>query len=346
VHKTGDSTGDHPAVTSPSLDVLAIGNAIVDVLARAEEDFLASHGMAKGAMTLIDEARAEAVYGAMGPGTEASGGSAANTAAGIASLGGKAGFIGKVRDDLLGSVFGHDIRAAGVAYATPAATDGPATARCLILVTADGERTMNTYLGAAQNLTTAEIDAAMVQSAKVTYLEGYLWDPPAAKAAFLEAARIAHGAGREVALTLSDAFCVDRYRAEFLDLIRSGTVDLVFCNEAELKSLYETADFDAALVALRKDAKQAVVTRSEKGASFVTPGAVVSVPARPVVRVVDTTGAGDLFAAGFLVGHARGLDPATSLRLGALAAGEIISQMGARPQRSLLDLAREAGLIA
>lgn len=332
-------------MTSSALDVLAIGNAIVDVLARAEEDFLATHGMAKGGMTLIDEAQAEKVYGAMGSGTEASGGSAANTAAGIASLGGRAGFIGKVRDDLLGTVFGHDIRAAGVAYDTAAATEGPATARCLILVTADGERTMNTYLGAAQNLTAAEIDKDMVESAAVTYLEGYLWDPPPAKEAFLAAARIAHGAGRQVALTLSDAFCVDRYRAEFLDLIRSGTVDLVFCNEAELKSLYETADFDDGLVQLRRDAKTAVVTRSEKGASFVTPDAVVSVPAHPVERVVDTTGAGDLFAAGFLAGHAKGLDPATSLRLGALAAAQIISQMGARSQRRLIDLAQEAGLL-
>ncbi len=329
-----------------ALDVLAIGNAIVDVLSRAEEDFLAQNGMAKGGMALIDEARAEAVYAAMGPGTEASGGSAANTAAGVASLGGKAGFIGKVKDDVLGTVFGHDIRAAGVAYGTPAADDGPATARCLILVTPDGERTMNTFLGAAQHLTSTDIDPALVESAAVTYLEGYLWDPPEAKGAFLHAARIAHDAGRKVALSLSDTFCVDRYRAEFRNLIISGTVDLVFCNEGELKSLYETADFDAALVALRKDAKEAVVTRSEKGASFVTREAVVSVPAHPVERVLDTTGAGDLVAAGFLTGYTRGLDPATALRLGALAAGEIIGQMGARPQRPLIDLAREAGLIS
>lgn len=333
-------------MTTSALDVLAIGNAIVDVLSRAEEDFLSANGMAKGGMALIDETRAEDVYAAMGPGTEASGGSAANTAAGVASLGGRAGFIGKVRDDVLGTVFGHDIRAAGVAYGTPAAADGPATARCLILVTPDGERTMNTYLGAAQNLVAADIDAAMVESASVTYLEGYLWDPPAAKEAFLAAAKIAHGAGRKVALSLSDTFCVDRYRAEFRNLIVSGTVGLVFCNEGELKSLYETSDFDAALVALRKDAKEAVVTRSEKGASFVTREAVVSVPAHPVERVVDTTGAGDLFAAGFLTGTTRGLDPATSLRLGALAAGEIIGQMGARPQRPLIDLAREAGLLS
>lgn len=334
-----------PAVSSHTLDVLAIGNAIVDVIARADEAFLADHGMPKGSMSLIDEARAEQLYGAMGPGIEISGGSAANTAAGAASLGARAGFIGKVREDGLGKTFAHDIRAAGVAYGTPAANEGPATARCLILVTPDGERTMNTYLGAAQNLTTADIDAASVESAAVTYLEGYLWDPPAAKEAFLAAAKIAHTAGRQVALTLSDAFCVDRYRAEFLDLMRNGTVDLVFCNEGELKSLYETADVDSALVQLRRDVASAVVTRSERGALFVAKDAVVSAPAHAVAQVVDTTGAGDLFAAGFLTGYTRGLDPATSLRIGALAASEIISHMGARPERNLLDYARETGLL-
>ncbi|MFG1480749.1 adenosine kinase [Xanthobacter sp. V4C-4] len=333
-------------MSASQIDVLTIGNAIVDVIARAEDDFLATHAMSKGGMALIDEPRAEAIYGAMGPGTEISGGSAANTAVGVAALGGRAGFIGKVKADGLGTVFGHDIRAAGVAYATPAAQQGPATARCLILVTPDGERTMNTFLGAAQDLTAADIDADLVAGAAVTYLEGYLWDPPAAKDAFLAAAKIAHGAGRKVALTLSDSFCVDRYRAEFLELIRARTVDLVFCNEAELKALYQTADFDTALTALRQEANEAVVTRSEKGASFVTAGAVVSVPAAPVDRVVDTTGAGDLFAAGFLSAYTRGVDPATSLRIGALAAGEIITQLGARPQRNLLDLAREAGLVS
>ncbi|WP_029005684.1 adenosine kinase [Azorhizobium doebereinerae] len=331
---------------SPTLDVLTIGNAIVDVIARADEDFLSAQGMPKGSMTLIDENRAETLYGAMGPGTEISGGSAANTAAGAAALGARAGFIGKVREDGLGKAFAHDIRAAGVAYGTPAAADGPTTARCLILVTPDGERTMNTYLGAAQNLTVADIDAAQVKSAAVTYLEGYLWDPLAAKEAFLAAARIAHEAGREVALTLSDAFCVDRYRSEFLDLMRTGVVDLVFCNEGELKSLYETADVDSGLIQLRRDVGSAVVTRSERGALFVTKDAVVTAPAHPVERVVDTTGAGDLFAAGFLAGRTRGLDPATSLRLGALAASEVISHMGARPERNLLDLARESGLLA
>ncbi|MEP9367976.1 adenosine kinase [Xanthobacter sp. VNH20] len=330
---------------SIDLDVLTIGNAIVDVIARAEEDFLLAQAMPKGSMTLIDEARAESLYGAMGPGVEVSGGSAANTAAGVASFGARAGFVGLVRQDGLGTVFAHDIRAAGVAYATPAAGEGPATARCLILVTPDGERTMNTYLGAAQNLTPAQIDAAVVASAGITYLEGYLWDPPPAKQAFLKAAEIAHGAGRQVALSLSDAFCVDRYRAEFLDLLRTGVVDLVFCNEAEVKSLYETAEVDAALVQLRRDARQAVVTRSEKGAVFLTAEATVTVPAHPVAEVVDTTGAGDLFAAGFLFGHATGRDPATALRLGALAASEVISHLGARPQKDLVVLAQEGGLL-
>ncbi len=333
-------------MSAPKLDVLAIGNAIVDVLARAEDDFLATHGMNKGGMALIDEVRAEEVYGAMGAGTEVSGGSAANTAVGVAALGARAGFIGKVKDDGLGKVFGHDIRAAGVAFSTPAAASGAATARCLILVTPDGERTMNTFLGAAQDLTVADIDATIVESAAVTYLEGYLWDPPAAKEAFLAAAKIAHKAHRKVALTLSDSFCVDRYRAEFHDLIRSGTVDLVFCNEAELKSLYETSDYDTALAQLKQDAREAVVTRSEQGASFLSNEGIVRVPAYPVERVVDTTGAGDLFAAGFLAGYTTGLERAESLRLGALAAGEIISQLGARPQRNLLDLAREGGLLS
>ena len=246
-------------------DVLGIGNAIVDVIARTEDDFLVKHGMSKGAMTLIDEPRAEAIYAAMGPATEISGGSAANTIAGVASFGARAAFVGKVKDDTLGKVFGHDIRAAGVAFATPIAADGPSTARSYILVTPDGERTMNTYLGAAQNLSPADIDTKQVASARWVYLEGYLWDPPPAKEAFRKAAEIAHGAQRKVALTLSDAFCVDRYRDEFLQLMRSGAVDLVFANEAELKSLYQTADFDTAVAALRNDVKLAAVTRSEKG---------------------------------------------------------------------------------
>jgi sugar/nucleoside kinase (ribokinase family) len=325
-------------------DVLGLGNAIVDVLSRCEEDFLTQHAMTKGAMTLIDEARAEAIYAAMGPAIEVSGGSAANTIAGIAALGGRAAFIGKVKDDALGSSFRHDIRSLGVAFETKAADAGPATARCFILVTPDGQRTMNTYLGAAQDLAPRDIDPNMVGAAAVTYLEGYLWDPSNAKDAFRAAAAHAHAAGRQVALTLSDAFCVDRWREEFIHLMRSGTVDLVFANEAELHSLYQTSDFATALRAIRRDAKLAVVTRSEKGAVVVTAQGPVEVPAVPVDRVVDTTGAGDLFAAGFLYGFARGFDHATSARLGAVAAAEVISHMGARPEANLKALAEENGL--
>ena len=326
-------------------DVIGIGNAIVDVLARAEDDFLVRHGMAKGAMALIDEARAEAIYAAMGPAIEISGGSAANTIVGVAAFGGKAAFIGTVKDDTLGRVFAHDIRAAGVGYSTAPFQSGPSTARSYILVTPDGERTMNTYLGAAQLLSAADVPEAEIADAKVTYLEGYLWDPQNAKDAFVKAAAIAHGAQRTVALTLSDSFCVDRYRNEFRALVVNGTVDLLFANESELKSLYQTADFDTAVAALRENAKLAVVTRSEKGALVVTRKKIEAVEAFPVEAVVDTTGAGDLFAAGFLYGYARGLPHATSARLGALAAAEVISHLGARPERNLAELARENKLL-
>jgi sugar/nucleoside kinase (ribokinase family) len=325
-------------------DVLGLGNAIVDVIARAEDDFLARQKMQKGGMSLIDEARAEAIYAAMGPGMEISGGSAANTIAGVASFGGKAAFIGKVKNDPLGQSFSHDIRAAGVNFQTPAAEDGPATARCLILVTPDGERTMNTFLGAAQNLRPSDVDDELVGAAAITYLEGYLWDPADAKEAFRKAARTAHEAGGQVALTLSDSFCVDRYRNEFHDLIRSGTVDLLFANESELKSLYQTADFDTALVTLRNDTSLAFVTRSEKGCVVVTREETHAVPAQPVDRVIDTTGAGDLFAAGVLYGLARGASNVDAARLGAVAAAEVITHFGARPERSLKDLAAESGL--
>ena len=324
-------------------DVLGIGNAIVDVIARTEDDFLIGHNMRKGSMQLIDEAQAARIYDAMGPAVEVSGGSAANTIVGAAGLGVRAAFIGKVKDDELGRVFAHDIRAAGVSFATPPASAGPSTARCYVLVTPDGERTMNTYLGAAQDLHPNDIDADTVAVAQIVYLEGYLWDPPHAKEAFLKAAKIAHDAERDVALTLSDAFCVDRYRAEFLDLIRTGTVDLVFANERELHSLYLTADFDAAVSTLRNDARAAVVTRSGRGCVVITREETDAVPAYPVERVVDATGAGDLFAAGFLVGVARGADYRTAARLGALAAAEVIQHLGARPEASLKDLARENG---
>jgi adenosine kinase len=328
-----------------SLDVVGLGNAIVDIIARTDDAFLVKHGMAKGGMALIDEQRAEAIYDAMGPAIEASGGSAANTIVGLSSFGAKAAFIGRVKADSLGRAFAHDIRASGVAFTTPAASDGPSTARCYVLVSPDGERTMNTYLGAAQNLSPDDVPAETIASARITYLEGYLWDPKDAKDAFLKAAAIAHDAKREVALTLSDAFCVDRYRAEFLDLMKSGTVDLIFANESELHALYQTADFDTALAAVRADVRQAVVTRSEKGAVVVRGAETASVSAFPVDMLVDTTGAGDLFAAGYLFGHANDRDPATCARLGALAAAHIIQQIGARPQASLKALAQENGLL-
>jgi sugar/nucleoside kinase (ribokinase family) len=331
-------------MTNTRFDVLGIGNAIVDVIARAEEDFLLQHGMTKGAMTLIDEERAERIYQAMGPAVEVSGGSAANTIVGIASLGARTAFVGKIRDDALGGVFAHDIRAVGVAFDTPPAFEGPSTARCYVLVTPDGERTLNTYLGAAQDLHPKDIDKDAVAGAAITYLEGYLWDPKNAKDAFVKAATIAHDSRRRVALSLSDAFCVNRWRGEFLQLIRSGTVDIVFANESELHSLYETSDFDTAVAALRGEARLAVVTRSEKGCVVITRDKTTAVAACPVERVVDTTGAGDLFAAGFLFGLARGQDHATCGRLGALAAAEVIQHLGARPESKLRALAQERGL--
>ena len=330
---------------SARYDVLGIGNAIVDVIARAEEDFLLKQGMRKGTMALIDEQRAQAIYDAMGPAVETSGGSAANTIVGIASLGARAAFVGKVKDDGLGRAFAHDIRAAGVAFETAPAAAGPSTARCYVLVTPDGERTMNTYLGAAQDLHPNDIDEAAIVASAVIYLEGYLWDPKHAKDAFLKAAKIAHDADRKVALTLSDAFCVDRWRDEFLQLMRSRTVDLIFANEAELHSLYQTSDFDAAVKALRADIDVAVVTRSEKGCIVINPEDIEAVPAFRVERVVDTTGAGDLFAAGFLSGLARGADDRTCGRLGAMAAAEVIQHLGARPETSLKDLAAQNGLL-
>src|SRR5438876_8451556 len=326
-------------MTDAKYDVLGIGNAIFDVLVQTDEGFLARHGMTKGGMALIDEARATAIYSNMGPATEMSGGSAANTIVGIANLGARAAYVGKVRDDQIGKLYSHDIRAAGVAFETAAASDGPATGCSYILVTPDGERTMNTYLGAAQELMPSDIDAAQIAASRIVYLEGYLWDPKNAKEAFVRAATIAHGANRQVALTLSDSFCVDRYRDEFLDLMRKGTVDLIFANEAELHSLYQTSDFDTALKQLSKDTKLGVVTRSEKGCVVVSKDGVVSAPAFPIDRLVDTTGAGDLFAAGFLFGLVRNAGYENAGRLGALAAAEVIQHIGARPQVSLKELA-------
>src|SRR6202165_3250186 len=331
-------------MTTAKYDVLGIGNAIFDVLVQTDEKFLADHGMTKGGMSLIDEARATSIYRDMGPATEMSGGSAGHTIVGAANLGARAAYVGKVKDDQIGRLYTHDIRAANVAFETRPAADGPATGCSYILVTPDGERTMNTYLGAARELTPDDIDAAQIAASQIVYLEGYLWDPKSAKEAFVKAASIAHGAGRQVALTLSDSFCVDRYREEFLDLMRGGTVDLVFANEAELHSLYQTSDFDTALKQLRADAKLGVVTRSEKGCVVAATDGVIAVPAFPIDKMVDTTGAGDLFAAGFLFGLVRGAGHEKAGRLGALAAAEIIQHIGARPQTSLKELAQQSGL--
>ena len=331
-------------MTSAKYDVLAIGNAIFDVLVQTDDAFLAAHQMNKGGMALIDEARAKAIYDAMGKATEMSGGSAANTIVGLASLGASVAYVGKVKDDQIGALYTHDIRSAGVSYLTKPAAAGPATGCSYILVTPDGERTMNTYLGAAQDLTPEDIDPAAIAASQYVYLEGYLWDPASAKEAFIKASKIAHDAGRKVALTLSDSFCVGRYRSEFLDLMRNGTVDIIFANESELSSLYETEDFDAALGQLRNDTRLGVVTRSEKGCVVASSDGVVAVPAHKIEKLVDTTGAGDLFAAGFLFGLVRNAGYENAGKLGALAAAEVIQHIGARPQVSLKDLAQKQGL--
>jgi sugar/nucleoside kinase (ribokinase family) len=331
-------------MTSAKYDVLGIGNAIFDVLVQTDDGFLSSHGMTKGGMALIDEARAASIYRDMGPATEMSGGSAANTIVGIANLGARAAYVGKVKDDQIGRLYAHDIRAAGVAFETAPAPGGPATGCSYILVTPDGERTMNTYLGAAQDLTPDDIDEAQIAASAILYLEGYLWDPKSAKEALVKASTIAHGAGRQVALTMSDSFCVDRYRDEFLGLMRNGTADLIFANEAELRSLYQTQDFDAALTQLRNDVKLGIVTRSEKGCVVASREGVISVPAFPIQKLVDTTGAGDLFAAGFLFGLVRGAGYEKAGMLGGLAAAEVIQHIGARPQTSLKELAQKHGL--
>jgi sugar/nucleoside kinase (ribokinase family) len=324
-----------------SLDVLGIGNAIVDVLAHADEAFLVRHGLPKGAMTLIDAERAERLYADMGPGIEVSGGSCANTIAGAAALGSRVGYVGKLRDDELGRIFAHDIRATGVRFATEPADDGPGTARCLILVTPDAQRTMCTYLGACVELGPEDVDLALVASAAVTYLEGYLWDPPRAKEAFRVAMAAARGAGRRVALTLSDPFCVERHREEFLALV-DHDVDVLFANEHEIMALYRSSGVEEAVAAVRGRCEIAVVTRSERGCLVVTREEVHEVPAEPVERVVDTTGAGDLFAAGFLHGLTRGRALPECARVGAVAAAEVISHFGARPEVDLPELVRRA----
>jgi sugar/nucleoside kinase (ribokinase family) len=330
-------------MTDASYDVAGIGNAIVDVFSRADDAFLAANGLVKGSMMLIDEGRADELYGRMGPGTEMSGGSAGNTMAGIASLGGRGAYVGKVADDQLGAVFRHDARAIGLAFDTPPLVGGPSTARCLVVVTPDAQRTMSTYLGACVELGPEDIDPAVIAASKVTYMEGYLFDRPKAKEAFRKAAAIAKQAGREVALTLSDSFCVERHRADFLDLIETG-VDVVFANRDEALSMFETDDLSVALAGFRSRCRVAAVTLSEKGSVVATADGAVEVPAEPLERLVDTTGAGDLYASGFLHAYTRGRPMAECARLGAVCAAEIISHIGARPEVSLKALAASKGL--
>lgn len=325
-------------------DVVGIGNAIVDIIGHCDETFLASQGTQKGHMRLVDAGTISSIYGAMGPAIEISGGSCANTMVGIASLGGQAAFVGKVADDEFGRIFSHDIRASGVAFNSKAVNGGAPTSRCLILVTPDGERTMSTYLGISTDLDHGEVDPGIIEAAGILYLEGYLFDRPDAKSAFRQAVTVAANAGRQVALSLSDSFCVDRHRAEFLDLIRSG-VDILFANESEITALYETSSFDEAATQAASDTRLAALTRSAKGSLIMAEGQVVSVPAQPVPRVVDTTGAGDLYAAGFLYGLSQGHSLETAGLLGSLAASEIIGHIGARPAVPLDALARRNGLI-
>ena len=322
----------------PTLDIIAIGNAIVDVIARADDAFIARERIDKGSMRLVDTATAQGLYGRMAAGIEASGGSAANTVAGIAALGGACGFIGQVAQDQLGDVFTHDIRSLGVKFDTPARAGDPPTARCLILVTPDAQRTMNTFLGASQFLPPAALDRDLIASAAILYLEGYLWDPEEPRAAMRAAIGYARDAGRKVAFTLSDAFCISRHRADFRALIDDGLLDILFANEGEILSLNETDDFDAAVAATAAKVPLLVVTRSEHGAIAIQGGERLAVPAEPIAKIVDTTGAGDLFAAGFLAGQAQRRSVADSLTMGAVAAAEVIQHYGARPEADLKAL--------
>ncbi|WP_448502444.1 adenosine kinase [Sphingomonas sp.] len=329
-------------MTEATFDVVAIGNAIVDILAQADDAFIQEQGMTKGSMQLMfSPADADALYAKMGPGREVSGGSAANTVAGIAALGGRCGFIGQVADDQLGQVFAHDIRAAGIRYNTAVRAGEPTTARCLIFVTPDGQRTMNTFLGASQFLPEAALDRELIASGAILYLEGYLWDPEEPRRAMRAAIDIARGAGRRVAFTLSDVFCINRHGDDFRKLMADGLIDILFANENELLALCQTEDFEAAVERAAGQVPLVVVTRSEKGAIAVKGGQRFAVAAEPIERVVDTTGAGDLFAAGFLHGQAQGHGVETSLKLGALCAAEIISHYGARPEADLKTLAAE-----
>ena len=326
-------------MTEATLDVLCIGNAIVDVITDADDAFLAAQSLDKGSMRLIDEAEAVRLYGVMGPGREVSGGSAGNTAAGLSALGIRTGFIGQVADDQLGKIYQHDIESQGIDFLVPARGDVGATARCLILVTPDAQRTMNTFLGAAQMLQAKDVDLEVVAGAGITYLEGYLWDPAEPRAAMEAAIDAARGAGRKVAFTLSDSFCISRHRDSFLKLIEDGRIDILFANEAEITELAGETDFDTAVAAVAPKVATLVVTRSEQGAIAISGDEHASVRAEPIERLVDTTGAGDLFAAGFLAGQARGLGLEVSLKLGAIAAAEVIQHYGARPEADLKALA-------
>jgi sugar/nucleoside kinase (ribokinase family) len=321
-------------------DVVGIGNALVDVITQADDDFLDSESLVKGSMTLIETERAVTLYAAMGSGIEMSGGSAANTMTGVASFGGKACYVGKVADDDLGVVFGHDMRAVGVAFPNKPADLGVPTGRCLIVVTPDAQRTLNTFLGVSSLLGPDDIDDVLVASGKVLYMEGYLWDRDAAKAAYRKAAKAAHKAGRLVSLTLSDSFCVDRHRADFRSLV-TADVDVLFGNEDELLSLYEVTSFDDAVRAVRADCQMAAITRGASGSVVITRDEIIEVPAEPCPHVVDTTGAGDLYASGFLFGLTHDLPLAECGRLGSVAASEVISHVGARPSE---DLRKRAGI--
>jgi sugar/nucleoside kinase (ribokinase family) len=328
----------YPASSEPRYDVIAIGNAIVDVMAPCEDELIEELGLNRGGMTLVDTARAEELYAAMGPAREISGGSAANTLAGMAALGAQCAFIGQVADDQLGAVFQHDIRAVGIDFDTPARAGDPPTARCLIFVTPDGERTMNTFLGASQFLPPAALDDATIASAAILYLEGYLWDPEEPRRAMRRAIEVARAAGRKVAFTASESFVIDRHGDDFRALMDEGQIDILFVNEHELASLTGMADFEAGVAQVAAKVPVLVATRSAKGAIAIAHGERAEVAAEPVARVVDTTGAGDLFAAGFLTGHARGDSLERCLRMGAICAAEIISHYGARPEADLAAL--------
>jgi sugar/nucleoside kinase (ribokinase family) len=325
-------------------DVVGVGSAIVDIIARCDDAFLEAYGLPKGHMRLVGASEAERLYGQMGPAVEVSGGSAANTCAGVASLGGRAGFMGRVANDPFGGIFAHDIRSIGVNFENPPASDGAPTARCLILVTPDGERTMSTFLGAAAEFSSDELRQDLIESARITYLEGYLFDPPAAKTAFHEAACIAAAAKRKVALSLSDAFCVERHRAAFRSFIKGG-VDIVFCNESEALALYETSSLDDACAALRQECELAVVTRGEHGSRILTVDESIDIAVDPIDHIVDTTGAGDLYAAGFLFGFSTGRDLRACGRLASIAAAEVVSHIGPRPEVSLSWLAERKGAL-